>query len=105
MRLYVDYNIASPYALAAYVALVEKGLNFELEAVDLAARAQHDPAFAAQSVTQRVPTLLHDDFALSESSAICEYLDDSFGGTRLYPRDVRQRARARQVQALSLIHI
>ena len=38
-------------------------------------------------------------FALSESSAICEYVDETFPGTRLYPKDPRDRARARQVQA------
>ncbi|MGB6452531.1 MAG: glutathione transferase [Steroidobacteraceae bacterium] len=99
MRLYVDHNYASPYALVAYVSLIEKGLNFDDEPVDLAARANHAPNFARTSITRRVPVLIHDDFALSESSAICEYLDESFPGTRLYPSNFRDRARARQVQA------
>ena len=99
MLLYVDANFASPYALVAYVSLLEKGLNFEIEPVDLAARAHHRADFARTSITRRVPTLVHDGFALSESSAICEYIDESFPGTRLYPADLRDRARARQVQA------
>ncbi len=100
MRLYVDSNYASPYALTAYVSLVEKGLAFETEPLDLAQRAQDDPRFARTSLTRRVPTLIHDDFALSESSAIAEYLDEAFpAGTRLYPGGPRDRARARQVQA------
>jgi len=99
MRLYVDANFASPYALVAFVSLIEKGLEFEIEALDLAANAHHDPNFARTSITRRVPTLIHDAFALSESSAICEYLDESFSGTRLYPSDLRARARARQIQA------
>jgi glutathione S-transferase len=99
MRLYVDANFASPYALVAFISLIEKGLDFEIEALDLAANAHHDPAFARTSITRRVPTLIHDGFALSESSAICEYLDESFAGTRLYPSDLRARARARQIQA------
>ncbi len=99
MLLYVDANFASPYALAVFVGLLEKGLTFETEAVDLVARAHQDPAFAKTSITQRVPTLVHDGFALSESSAICEYIDETFPGTRLYPTDRRDRARARQVQA------
>jgi glutathione S-transferase len=99
MRLYVDANYASPYALVAFVSLLEKGLTFDIESVDLAAGANHAPGFASTSITRRVPTLVHNDFALSESSAICEYLDERFAGTRLYPTDLRDRARARQVQA------
>jgi glutathione S-transferase len=99
MLLYVDANFASPYALVAFVSLIEKGLDFEVEPMDLAARAHHDPDFARTSITRRVPTLIHDGFALSESSAICEYVDETFDGTRLYPAGRRDRAQARQVQA------
>jgi glutathione S-transferase len=99
MRLYVDANFASPYALVAFVSVIEKGLDFEIETLDLAAHANHDPNFARTSITRRVPTLIDDGFALSESSAICEYLDETFAGTRLYPTDLRSRARARQIQA------
>src|SRR6202789_3263480 len=99
MRLYVDANFASPYALVAFVSLIEKAFDFEIEALDLAANAHHDPSFARTSITRRVPTLIHDGFALSESSAICEYLDETFPGARLFPTDPRDRARARQVQA------
>lgn len=99
MLLYVDANFASPYALVAFVSLLEKGLSFEIETVDLAALAHHRPDFSRTSITRRIPTLVHDGFALSESSAICEYIDETFPGTRLYPTDPRDRARARQVQA------
>ncbi len=99
MLLYVDANFASPYALVVFVSLLEKGVAFDIESIDLVARAQQDPKFAGTSITRRVPTLVHDGFALSESSAICEYIDESFPGIRLYPADRRDRARARQVQA------
>ena len=99
MLLYVDANFASPYALVTFVSLVEKGLPFDIEALDIVAQANQDPGFAKTSITQRIPTLVHDGFALSESSAICEYLDETVPGTRLYPTDTRDRARARQVQA------
>jgi glutathione S-transferase len=99
MLLYVDANFASPYALVAFVSLLEKGLAFDLEVLDLAARENEGPNFAKTSITRRVPTLVHDGFALSESSAICEYIDETFPGLRLYPAHPRDRARARQVQA------
>ncbi len=99
MLLYVDANFASPYALVVFVSLLEKGLTFDIETVDLVARAHQGLDFAKTSITRRVPTLVHDDFPLSESSAICEYIDETFPGTRLYPADPRDRARARQIQA------
>jgi glutathione S-transferase len=99
MLLYVDANFASPYALVAFVSLIEKGLDFETKPLDLAARANRVPDFARTSITRRIPTLVHDGFALAESSAICEYLDETFDGTPLYPADPRDRARARQIQA------
>ena len=99
MLLYVDSNFASPYALAAYASLVEKGLTFDVKPLEIFANAQKESAFATTSITRRIPTLIHDHFSLSESSAICEYIDESFEGTQLYPIGLRDRARARQVQA------
>jgi glutathione S-transferase len=99
MLLYVDSNFASPYALVAFVSLLEKGLKFEVKPLELFANAHQEGTFASTSITQRVPTLAHDGFTLSESSAICEYIDETVPGAHLYPTDVRDRARARQVQA------
>jgi glutathione S-transferase len=99
LTLFVDAQYASPYAMSAFVALTVKQLPFELRTVDLSAAENHTPEFAGLSVTRRVPTLVHDGFALSESSAIDEYVEDTFPGARLYPTDPKQKARARQVQA------
>jgi glutathione S-transferase len=99
VKLYVDSQYASPWALAVFVGLREKGVRFELQALDLAAGDQRDSGFARQSLTQRVPTLVDGDFTLSESTAIVEYLDDTQDGPALLPREPRQRARARQLQA------
>jgi len=99
LHLFVDTQYASPYAMCVYVALLEKGPAFRISTVDLAASAQKEPGYAATSLTQRVPTLVHGGFALSESSAIVEYIEDVFEGPPLYPAEVRARARARQVQA------
>jgi glutathione S-transferase len=99
IRLYVDSQFASPYAMVAFVALREKGIPFEIETINLGANENQRPAFSGISVTRRVPTLVHGDFSLSESSAICEYIDETFPGVPLYPRDNRARGRARQIQA------
>lgn len=101
LLLHVDAQFASPYAMSAFVALTEKRLPFQTRTVDLGTRENHAPEFARTSVTRRVPTLVHEHFCLSESSAISEYLEEAFPGVghRLYPSDLRERARVRQVQA------
>ena len=99
MRLYVDTLFTSPYAMSAFVALKEKQLDFEVETIDLVVGANRDPAYTKISITQRVPTLVDGDFALSESSAIAEYLDEAYPAHPLFPSNPRDRARARQIQA------
>ena len=100
MQLYVDAQYASPYAMSVFVSLVEKEIPFEVKTVDLDRSENREPAYAALSLTSRVPTLVDDEgFRLSESSAITEFLDDTRPGIPLYPSDPKQRARARQIQA------
>jgi len=101
-QLYVDSLYTSPYALSAFVALTEKGLPFSVKTVDLGSGEQRLAGYADRALTGRVPALVEGDFVLTESSAITEYLEESFPApeyVRLYPADRRQRAQARQIQA------
>ena len=99
LSLYVDAHFTSPYAMSAFVTLREKGLEFELLTLNLDTAENQTEAYAYLSLTGRVPTLVQGEFALSESSAITEYLEDVFPQVPVYPAEPRQRARARQVQA------
>ncbi|MCT4716568.1 glutathione transferase [Enterobacteriaceae bacterium H18W14] len=102
ITLWSDANYFSPYVLSVYVALKEKGLNFTLQTVDLAAGENLQPGWKGYDLTRRVPVLAVDDFVLSESSAIAEYLEERFAPPvweRIYPVDIEKRARARQIQA------
>lgn len=102
LTLHVDGFWNSPYAFAAFVALKEKGLPFATREVNLHELAQRTPDFQARSITGRVPVLEHGAFRLSESSAIVEYLEDTFPAPHypaVLPADPRDRARARQIMA------
>jgi glutathione S-transferase len=99
LTLYIDSNYVSPYAMWAFVALKEKRLPFTLKTVDLAAKQHHETGYEHLTLTGKVPALVHGDFALAESSAIIEYLEDVFPSPPVLPADARQRARARQLQA------
>jgi glutathione S-transferase len=85
--------------MSVFVVLTEKRLPFEIRTLDLAACANNEPDYALISLTQRVPTLVDGDFALSESSAIAEYLEEAYPDPPIFPADRQKRARARQVQA------
>lgn len=100
--LFGNSNWTSPYVLSCFVSLREKGLPFDVKDVALHSREHHAPEFAKQTLTSRVPVLLEDGLALSESSAIVEYLEDAYPAPthpRILPMELRARARARQVMA------
>jgi glutathione S-transferase len=102
LKLYVDAQFISPYAMSAFVTLTEKKLPFELLSIDLSTRQNHDSSYANVSLTRRVPALSEGDFHLSESTAISEYLEQRFAAPdypAVYPADAQQRAKAREMQA------
>ncbi|HDL7377629.1 TPA: glutathione S-transferase N-terminal domain-containing protein, partial [Yersinia enterocolitica] len=76
--LYTDADFFSPYAMSVYVSLTEKALPFTLNTIDLSAGENLGEEFGKLSATRRVPTLTIDNFRLSESSAISEYLEERF---------------------------
>lgn len=100
LKLYVGADYVSAFAMSAYVALKEKQLSFDLVILDLKARENYLESYRDLSLTCKIPVLVHEGFALSESSAIAEYLEElAPGSNSIYPHDIKQRARARQLQA------
>ena len=102
ITLWSDANFFSPYVMSVFVALTEKGLKFSLETIDLNTGQHQHTHWPGADLTRRVPVLIVEDFALTESSAITEYLEDRFAPPtweRIYPHNPENRARARQIQA------
>lgn len=102
LKLYTDRDFHSPYAMSVFVGLTEKKLPFTVATVDLGAGQEKLAPYRDLALTARVPALEHDGFVLSESSAICEYLEEAFpapGHYSVLPRGLHERARARQIQA------
>ena len=100
--LYVDSNFISPYAMSVFVTLIEKGFPFKIQTVNLDAQEHQQSDYSNLSLTRRVPTLIHGDFHLSESSAISEYLEELAPVDycpQVYPTDIQEKALARQIQA------
>lgn len=100
--LYGETLWISPYVFSSFVALREKGIAFDVREIALVEGQHLAAAYRDGSLTARVPSLEHDGFQLSESSAIAEYLEEVFPPPqfpRLFPEDPRDRARARQLMA------
>jgi len=86
-----------PFVQRAAIVLLEKSVPFDRIDVDLAAKPDW---FLALSPTGKVPLLKigqadGSDAVLFESMVICEYLEESAGGARMYPVDALSRGQHR----------
>ena len=99
MSLLLYYGSGSPYAWRVQLALEHKALRYERKVLSFSAGDTRKPEFLVLNPRHRVPVLVHDDFALYESNAIVEYIDEGFPGrgAPLFPGDARQRARIRRL--------
>jgi len=97
--LHVEPRWISPYVCACFVTLQEKGLAFDVVELDASKDETRTSSYLSQTITGRVPALVHDGFGIAESSAIIEYLEDAFPEKPVLPTDVRERARCRQLMS------
>ena len=85
----------SPFSRKVRLALKEKGLDFTLQVEKVWERR---PEFLALNPAGLVPVLVEDEGpTLCESTAICEYLDEVYGGRRLIGGDAGARAEIRRL--------
>ncbi len=83
MRLY-DFDRA-PNARRVRMFLAEKGIELEIITIDLNTREQMGKEFEAINSRLQVPALLLDDGTLlTESVAICRYLDELYSDPPLF---------------------
>jgi glutathione S-transferase len=86
----------SVYLRIARLALAEKGVAYDR--VEVNPFAPDVPAsYLALHPFGRVPTLVHDDFALYETGAITRYIDRAFAGPALQPSAPRAQGRMDQI--------
>lgn len=90
----------SVYNRIARLVLAEKGVGYERVEIDPFALPVPQ-AYLDLHPFGRVPTLVHDGFALYETGAITRYVDRTFGGPTLQPS--APRALARMDQILSVV--
>ncbi|KAJ3340210.1 Glutathione S-transferase 5 [Gonapodya sp. JEL0774] len=91
-------SLLSPYVRKVVYALNLKGIKWE---VDMLSPWMGNNAFTKLSPVRRIPVLIHGDFTVCDSTAICEYISEAFPeGPPLYPpvTDPKARARARWIE-------
>ena len=91
MKLYNHSLAPNPRRVRIFAA--EKGINLTLEDVDILAGQSRTPEFLAKNSSGGVPVLELDDGShLSESVAICRYLEGLHPEPNLLGRDLREQA-------------
>ena len=103
MQLYIGNKNYSSWSMRPWVLMRQFNIPFDEVMVRFDDNFEADSAFkrrvAEVAPTGRVPVLVDDGFAVWDTLAIAEYLAERFPQHALWPRDARQRARARSVCA------
>ena len=87
----------SVYVRAVRLTLEEKGVDYELEPVDIFASQGPPAEHLRRHAFGKIPAFEHAGFRLYEAGAITRYVDEVFPGPRLQPDDLRARARMNQI--------
>ena len=95
--LYSYFRSSASYRVR--IALNLKGLAYTVVPVHLVQDGgqQHAPAYAQMNPAQLVPTLVDGNFALGQSLAILEYLEETHPTPALLPTGAAQRAKVRSM--------
>ena len=93
--LHLYHNDMSTCAQKVRFALAEKGVTWENHHLNLRAGDHQKLEYLKLNPNAVVPTLVHDDVVIIESTVINEYVDDEFSGPALRPSNSADRARMR----------
>lgn len=86
----------SPFCRKVRLTLAEKRIEVELVEERF---WEQSPEFLRRNPAGKVPVLRLDNKLLSESQAICEYLDETHPQPQLIPRDIEKRYEVRRLCA------
>ncbi|GLR13395.1 maleylacetoacetate isomerase [Chitinimonas prasina] len=99
-KLYTYFRSSAAWRVR--IALAYKGLDYEAVPIHLLRDGgqQRSSDYLALNPQGRVPALLDDGVVLTQSLAICEYLEERYPTPALLPADLLGRARVRSLAQL-----
>ena len=102
LQLYIGNKNYSSWSMRPWVLLTQAGIAFEermlrFDSFDADSKFKAD--VMRLNPVGKVPVLVDDGFAIWDTLAIAEYLAEKFPAKKLWPTDVKARARARSVCA------
>lgn len=81
----------SPFVRKVIAFAGEKGIDLDVQPTGM---ADQNPDFRAASPFSKMPALVDGEYSLSDSSAICHYLDAKYPHPRLIPEQAEARGKA-----------
>lgn len=95
LRMKIIGSYVSPYVRKVLVCMELKGIDYE---VDPITPFFGNDEFERLSPLRRIPVLIDEELALTDSTVIAEYLDEAYPDPPLLPKHPKERARARWLE-------
>jgi glutathione S-transferase len=99
MALTFYYGSGSPFAWKVWLTLEHKSIPHEAKRLSFDQDETKTPEFLKINPRGQVPAILDNGFALAQSNAICEYLEEHYPEKPLLPKDAKGRATVRRLIA------
>lgn len=104
MPILVYDHPLSPYGQKVKIALLEKGVAFETKLPTAIGSGSSEAGFQSANPRGEVPALIHDGFAVYDSTIIIEYIEDTWPTPPLLPSSPAERARVRMLEDVMDTH-
>jgi glutathione S-transferase len=97
MTLSFYFGSGSPFAWKVWLVLEHKEIPYTAKRLSFDKEENRSAEFLKINPRGKVPAIVDDDFALYESNAICEYLEEKYPNNPLLPNDAQGRALVRRL--------
>jgi len=99
MNIKFYYGSGSPFAWNVWLVLEHKQLPYQFNLLSFQNRELKQAQYLAINPRGKVPALVDVDFAIWETSAIVEYLEERYPEHPVFPANPRDRAIVRRLSA------